>query len=555
MASQFDSALSALPDPCLLAVLQHVADDQRSLCSAARAHSRLHQAAVEFVNSITVKLLHEELLQGVLGYVSKHGQHINSINLSGRNAVLGRDPTLDMSQLAPALQLSSLQLEDLNVKLQPGAGWQGVLGSAAATGAPPALKQLQLHDCRLVDDEDGLAVLLAQLPGLEDLCIDSLWTYSRGGAGHGGFAATMLEGLPQLTRLELAGVRVQGPERAPSLQPLQALTLLLDLRLSFEHCRVHAGVLSGACNLTRLVVDSAYVDPEGMDGLTQLQHLHLSSCALRSLHEGGVALMLSLLQQLQQLTHLHLPDTLQDPWDGGAPAAAYSALTASSKLQHVDIREAWVADGVWQHMFPAGRQLPNLQELNVARTGDFFLPAPEGSRLVSCCPGLQCLDVQGLQDCAALLGPLQGLSKLHTLHLAADAATSTTGLKALCRLKGLKELTVPALLDGQLLPLSQLQQLTLLSVDRYRRRDHRLSSKVGLFAVCRASWLVYVCLPQQTAPLCPVMSCLNIQIFCLCMLIAVILHCLLWHTKEQPDVRHYRWVVERTVLGVATVAP
>jgi hypothetical protein len=47
------SLLLALPDPCLLTVLQYcAADDQRGLCSAARAHSRLHQAAVEVLCSI-----------------------------------------------------------------------------------------------------------------------------------------------------------------------------------------------------------------------------------------------------------------------------------------------------------------------------------------------------------------------------------------------------------------------------------------------------------------------------------------------------------------------
>jgi hypothetical protein len=45
--------LLALPDPCLLAVLQYCAEDDRcSLFNAARAHSRLHQAAVLALRSI-----------------------------------------------------------------------------------------------------------------------------------------------------------------------------------------------------------------------------------------------------------------------------------------------------------------------------------------------------------------------------------------------------------------------------------------------------------------------------------------------------------------------
>lgn len=48
------SLLLALPDACLLAVLQCcAANSQRSLFSAARAHSRLHQAAVLALHSVT----------------------------------------------------------------------------------------------------------------------------------------------------------------------------------------------------------------------------------------------------------------------------------------------------------------------------------------------------------------------------------------------------------------------------------------------------------------------------------------------------------------------
>jgi hypothetical protein len=48
------SLLLALPDPCLVAVLRCcAADSQCSLFNAARAHSRLRQAAVLALRSIT----------------------------------------------------------------------------------------------------------------------------------------------------------------------------------------------------------------------------------------------------------------------------------------------------------------------------------------------------------------------------------------------------------------------------------------------------------------------------------------------------------------------
>lgn len=82
-----------------------------------------------------------------------------------------------------------------------------------------------------------------------------------------------------------------------------------------------------------------------------------------------------------------------------APAAAYAALTASSNLQQLDIRYSAVTEGAWEHMFPAGRLLPQLQELTITGvrgpSGCRSAAAFEGSRLVSCCPGLKVLRMEG----------------------------------------------------------------------------------------------------------------------------------------------------------------
>jgi hypothetical protein len=59
-------SLIDLPDPCLLAVLRCCAVDQRSFSSAARAHSRLHQAAVVALNTITAVVDKEQQLSNVL---------------------------------------------------------------------------------------------------------------------------------------------------------------------------------------------------------------------------------------------------------------------------------------------------------------------------------------------------------------------------------------------------------------------------------------------------------------------------------------------------------
>jgi hypothetical protein len=76
--------LLALPDPCLLRVLQCcAADDHRSLFNAARAHSKLHQAAVVALRSITLHVSQQQQIDGVMVYLGKHHQHVDSFELVG----------------------------------------------------------------------------------------------------------------------------------------------------------------------------------------------------------------------------------------------------------------------------------------------------------------------------------------------------------------------------------------------------------------------------------------------------------------------------------------
>jgi hypothetical protein len=72
-----------LPDPCLVAVVRCCADDPRSMFSAARAHSRLHQAAVIALNCITAEVQQQQLDSLVDVYLTTHGSHIDNISLDG----------------------------------------------------------------------------------------------------------------------------------------------------------------------------------------------------------------------------------------------------------------------------------------------------------------------------------------------------------------------------------------------------------------------------------------------------------------------------------------
>jgi hypothetical protein len=169
-------------------------------------------------------------------------------------------------------------------------------------------------------------------------------------------------------------------------------------------------------------------------------------------------MLLSHLQSLQQLIHLHL-NCLSDAGQGDPPVAAYSALTASSKLQLLDVSHCHMPAGVWQHVFSTGRQLPYLTSLNIT---DVREPL-EGSRLVSCCPSLQALYVRRrVGGRSELLASLHELSALHTLHLTAEVGSAAATLQMVCQLTGLRELDVnshEAVTEG-VLQLSKLKQLT-----------------------------------------------------------------------------------------------
>ena len=141
------SWLLQLPDPCLEAVLCCCASDPRSLFSAARAHSKLHQAAVLAANSIQADVFEQRHVNSVVQYLTNHGQHVHSAAMHS----VGEIVSLSRLPHSKLQGLSSLRLRDMRLQLQPGSGRPGVLGSW------PRLKQLQLHHNVLLERGAGAA--------------------------------------------------------------------------------------------------------------------------------------------------------------------------------------------------------------------------------------------------------------------------------------------------------------------------------------------------------------------------------------------------------------
>jgi hypothetical protein len=273
--------LLQLPQPCLVAVLQSC--DIRSLVSAARAHSKLHHAAVLAASSIKA-VVSQQQVDGMLQYLTKIAQHVNSIELQGNaRAKWSRQPygapstpvilrELPQNDLQ---RLESLDLLNFHLQLQPCSDLQGVLG------AGQTLKRLHLHDCTLLEGEEGLAEALSALPSLQHLSVSGCTTED---GELFAFPSVALQALQQLTYLQLSfsGKQCAHPD---SMYHWQCLTSLQELHMHFRDAYVvEAGMLLGSEQLTRLELWGQGVcpklEPGFLAGSTRLQHLALVSCSI-----------------------------------------------------------------------------------------------------------------------------------------------------------------------------------------------------------------------------------------------------------------------------------
>jgi hypothetical protein len=414
---------------------------------------------------------------GMLKYLSKYGQHIERVDICGSH-------TVQLSYLPANLQLSSLRLYEVSMH------------SSCVVGLAASLNELELCTCTLLDGAEGLTAALALMPGLQHLRVVDL-KHTQGIK----LATQVLPGLQQLTYLALSGVELEGHDQeVPALQPLQALTQLKDLRLVFRMTStLTSSILSGMQQLTRLRYycgsdssdDFAELGPGAISALTKLQHLQLYEVCLPGTAQGLG--LLSQVQVLTQLTHLDLEGSnhVQQAEEGNHAAAACSALTASSKLQYLCIRECTIPAAAWQHMFPAGRQLLQLSALQISRVkqpNGSWASAPPGNRLVACCPGLQKLNALKLQYTTELLAPLHKLSALRDLSLSsASMGRELTAVGDITRLKVLLlEAANPA--EALLLQLPRLKQLTTLVFNLF------MPDQVGLHKVWRPASQQLVCM-------------------------------------------------------------
>jgi hypothetical protein len=166
--------LLQLPDHCLLNIMQCLVGDPRTLFRAARAHRRLHQAAVLAASTTWACDLTQQRVDSIQLYFQKYGQHVSNIILAG-SPYLTQAPTISiLIQLHNLPKLSRLTLEVLRVQMQFDQNVHGMF----MTKAP--IMQLQLAECVLVDGGQGLQAILSGLPMLHHLSIHEVHCETQG---------------------------------------------------------------------------------------------------------------------------------------------------------------------------------------------------------------------------------------------------------------------------------------------------------------------------------------------------------------------------------------
>lgn len=516
--------LLQLPDHLLCHVLQQLGLDCPSVCSAARAHSRLHKAAVAAMSSICAKGRHAA--DSLQQYLTRHGDRVSSISAQHVDFKLQCRKADVPQQLPVCYKLEVLSLQDCQVQLAASAtGHLGLLHAA------PQLTKLHLQNCILLDTPGSLKAVLQQLPHLQHLAA----AYSV----YGPFAGDVLQGLSGLTYLSLHGLtstcrrvserpshwREQHITSKPiKLEHIRSMKQLRGLKLNNFDEHVSAETFSGLEHLTLLQLTHdnrpitlyfngdqpglRLVDVSALGYLSQLQHLVLqlvipcSRVGTQVTHvatEVSMDCLLAAIDKLTQLTYLQLSgaashyEVLQysapenpfscvggmrsrRPRTGSAPS--YAALSASSRLQCLKLPWFPLPPSAWQHVFAPGRKLLELQDLTIAGiSSEEASPVDDMAGLVSCCPNLQRLNLDASVYHWGLRGrqlePLTALTHLTELTVTFNVPHLRSAAKGLAQLTGLQSLTIHTVgcpqskmavskTEAELLPLTQLRQLTCL---------------------------------------------------------------------------------------------
>lgn len=483
------TSLVDLPIACITHILHSVPVHHR-LSSCALVNTTWTAAAHAATTSISEqnvqnadKLMHSLSSLSIL-------EHVTSLQLAAADAA-GRILLPAPQHQLP--QLLTLQLTGLNLFLtadQRHLGW--------LEHVTPRLTQLCLCNCTVRPNLDSLTALVNLKDTLQHLQLDvykpltatSVRSQSKLPTGvwqpltkltHLSLATqsymvdSMLQELAGLTALQQLWLRA-ARLTAPALSSLETLQHLCVLQLwdakAMQVSCSSTPVLTRLPSLQQLGVSRwQELDPGLLLSIRNLQHLELDAGRRPSNAEDAAAFV-SALSQLTNLTQLQLAGLL---WYVGPNlqamqqlAAACGGLTASSKLVCLQVLRSTLPMGAWQHMLPATRRMPALQQLDVSQTSPAIGDDDSSlTHIVRCCPALTRLQLTGALRPGDPITPLLQLTGLKELELGAVRADTAAGTSVvLAQLTTLQRLVHAGAtyLYPEALKLTALRQLTRLVI-------------------------------------------------------------------------------------------
>lgn len=320
------------------------------------------------------------------------------------------------------------------------------------------LPRLQAFEMYAEFGSDQLRSVVRQLSALMSLsCLDITIPNSVGPAGD------HLEGLPAgLAHLHVADWRSRSTADG---QPLPAVTF--------------PPLLPQLSGLRELVLYQAKFYPSVLRCMTQLKILQLEACDVSVLPAGRdpearAASAAEFLAAVASMTNLAVLSVGAPAGFGlsKAPAAAYTALTASDKLRELVFDadgEIPLPSGALRHTFPKGRVLPHLtllslegKSLDPDNNAHAFVSARKLTAAFAACPALRSLHI-----CSTLkpgrLTPLLRLPRSVTSLCVGGAAFGDAAAAVVAQLTHLGSLgwdVSPGFTDVGLQQLTALQGLT-----------------------------------------------------------------------------------------------
>jgi len=468
-----------VPEDIWKLVLEHVPLRQR-LCECALVCRKFHAAVIAATKSIETRLSKQSSADNLVEYLSRHGSHLTSMNLSGSEIGAGKCTLL--GQLPSCQHVQQLSIEYFDVQLCGDEGLPGVLNSI--TG----LTRLELDDC-LVNPKGtvGSVADLSVLVNLRHLRIGfDLWlSFSEGSLdpqplSEVGWSTNAWSGLHHLTHLKLGWVVLA----AEDVQHLSTLSSLSVLSVSGD---VHLAVMAApglalSQSLRSLVITGMHgrsitcpvLGPSVLAALTRLTRLKLAGVRVKGEGEvGGGLCLLQAVSKLQRLRRLVFA-RLDVEWP--PPSPAYQAVVASSKLRWLTWADCQLPPGVFAHIFPCPHSDQHgelvsfvIQECGALCSRCRTTSSAVVANLASCCPALQ--ELQIAVDGWVCLTPLCQLSALASLLLKVDGGPDGTAasIHSLSGLTGLRSLHLKtqqlstAAISRVLLPLTALRQLNTFS--------------------------------------------------------------------------------------------